>query len=112
MIRQMKQQSVALPARFFRLKARELRHKTTLQRKARQRRFHVADCNSPDDGTPIKLRPQKKEISLENSPRSTKTVEDGRTSNTQVQWEGLGLHSPGCPRSRMRKQSLWLAVLL
>jgi len=102
----MKQHGVALPARLFRQPARELSRKTPVTRKDRGHRFRPAGLNLLDERTPIKLRPQRKEISLENSPRSTKTVEDGRRINAQVQWEGLRL------KSRMNQKTGAKAVIV
>ena len=46
-----------------------------LKRTTRNLRFRPVNYDSPDERTPIKLRSQMKEISLEMTPRSTKTVE-------------------------------------
>lgn len=46
-----------------------------LTRTTRNLRFRPVNHDSPDERTPIKLRSQMKEISLEMTPRSTKTVE-------------------------------------
>ena len=73
-----------------------MNRKRQLKRTTRNLRFRPANYDSPDERTPIKLRSQMKEISFEMTPRSTKTVEEDRIANAQVQWEGLGLQIPGC----------------
>ena len=52
-----------------------MNRKRKLQRTTRNLRFRPATYDSPDERTPIKLRSQMNEISLEMTPRSTKTVE-------------------------------------
>lgn len=52
-----------------------MNRKRQLKRTTRNLRFRPATYDSPDERTPIKLRSQMKEISLEMTPRSTNTVE-------------------------------------